>query len=59
MLYYNIYQGPTLFWHVAENVWFSATYAFQLAGRAVGVAQTYDLGNFPRQMLKFKLGVEF
>lgn len=20
---------------------------------------TYDLGNFPRQMLKFKIGVEF
>jgi len=54
-----VFAGPTLFWHATENVWFSATYAFQLAGREVGVPQTYDLGNFPRQMLKFKLGVEF
>ena len=33
--------------------------ASPLAGREVGVAQTCDLGNFARQLLKLKLGVEF
>lgn len=51
--------GPTLFWHATDNVWLSATYAFQIAGRERGSTETYDLGNFPRQMLKFKIGVEF
>jgi hypothetical protein len=54
-----VFAGPTLFWYATENVWLSATYAFQLAGREHGVAATYDLGNFPRQMLKFKIGMEF
>lgn len=54
-----VFAGPTLFWHLADTVWLSATYAFQLAGREQGVTQAYDLGNFPRQMLKFKIGVEF
>lgn len=54
-----VFAGPTLFWHATDNVWLSATYAFQIAGRERGSTETYDLGNFPRQMLKFKIGVEF
>ena len=54
-----IFAGPTLFWHATETVWISATYAFQLAGREQGTPQTYDLGNFPRQALKLKIGIEF
>ena len=54
-----VFTGPTLFWHVGESTWISATYAFQVAGREQGVSNTFDLGNFPRQMLKFKIGVEF
>jgi len=54
-----VFAGPTLFWHFAESAWLSASYAFQLAGREQGVANTFDLGNFPRQMLKFKIGMEF
>ena len=54
-----IFAGPTLFWHATDNIWLSATYAFQIAGRERGSTETYDLGNFPRQMLKFKIGVEF
>ncbi len=54
-----IFAGPTLFWHATDNVWLSATYAFQIAGRERCSTDTYDLGNFPRQMLKFKIGVEF
>lgn len=54
-----VFAGPTLFWHVGESTWISASYAFQVAGREQGVSNTYDLGNFPRQMLKFKLGMEF
>ena len=54
-----LFAGPTLFWHATETVWISATYAFQLAGREQGIPQTYDLGNFPRQMLKLKIGMEF
>ena len=54
-----IFAGPTLFWHATDNIWLSATYAFQIAGRERGTTDTYDLGNFPRQMLKFKIGMEF
>lgn len=52
-------RGPTLFWHLGESTWILAAYAFQIAGREQGVSNTYDLSNFPRQMLKFKIGVEF
>ncbi len=53
------FAGPTLFWHATDSLWISATYAFQIAGREQGVPQTYDLGNFPRQVFKLKIGMEF
>jgi len=54
-----VFAGPTLFWHATDSVWVSGTWAFQLAGREQGVPNPYDLGNFPRQMVKLKIGVEF
>lgn len=53
------FAGPTLFWHFSERAWLSAEYAFQFAGREQGLRNTYDLGNFPRQLLRFKIGMEF
>lgn len=54
-----VFAGPTLLWHFGERTWLAATYAFQIAGREQGMSNSYDLANFPRQMLKVKLGLEF
>ena len=54
-----LFAGPTLFWHATESAWVSLAFNAQLAGRAVGTRGGFDMDNFDRYALRFKIGMHF
>jgi len=52
------FLGPTFFYK-AGNWAMSGTFATQLAGKARGVSNTFDLDNFSRHIAKLKVSYSF
>lgn len=54
-----LYVGPTLYAAVTDHAWFSFTWGFQVAGRAVGETRPLDLSNFDRHQVRLRIGYGF
>ena len=54
-----LYIGPTIYAKFDNGLWASLAWNAQVAGDEKGLARKYDLTNFERQMVRFKVGYDF
>ena len=54
-----VFICPTLYARISEQVWISAAWNVQVAGRAADDPGSLDLANFERHQVKCRMGFNF